>query len=113
MPIKILVILFALYAVSRVLQRYRKKDMSSRNVFLWIVFWILVAIATLWPKNTDSIAHLFGVERGADLLIFISVVALFFLVFKIIVRQEKMNRDITKMVRKMAIEEESRIKKQE
>ena len=60
-------------------------------------------IAALVPKETDVIAQFVGVERGADLLVYLSILVLFFTVFKIIVKLEKIDRDITKIVRETAI----------
>ncbi len=108
MIIKFFVILFVLFAISRVIVRYRKNEISSREVFVWSVFWVVVLSATLWPKTTDIIAQAFGVGRGVDFFIFISILALFFLIFKIIVKIEKIERDITKIVRKVAIDEKDK-----
>jgi len=108
MIIKFFVILFVLFAISRVVVRYRKNEISSRELFVWSVFWVVVLSATLWPKTTDIIAQAFGVGRGADFLIFVSIIVLFFLIFKIIVKVEKIERDITKIVRKVAIEEKNK-----
>ncbi len=105
MIIKFFVILFVLFAISRVIVRYRKNEISSREVFVWSVFWVVVLSATLWPKTTDIVAQAFGVGRGVDFLIFVSILVLFFLIFKIIVKIEKIERDITKIVRKVAIED--------
>lgn len=105
MLIKFFIITFVFFAISRALVRYRKQEISSREAILWSLFWVGVLAATLWPKTTDIIAQAFGVGRGADMLIFISIVVLFFLAFKIIVKLEKIERDITKIVRKVALDE--------
>lgn len=105
MLIKIFIIVFAFFAISRALKRFRKEELTKREVMLWTIFWVLVVAATLWPNTTDIFAKLFGVGRGADLLIYISLIALFFIVFKLVVKMEKIEKDITKIVRKMAIDE--------
>jgi len=101
--IQILIILFIAYVVFRTTKRFVKKDITLREYLIWLVFWILVGAATLVPQKTDIIARAVGVERGADLLFFISIITLFFVVFKIIVKQEKIERDITEVVRNTAI----------
>ncbi|KKQ54037.1 MAG: hypothetical protein US74_C0053G0006 [Parcubacteria group bacterium GW2011_GWA2_38_13] len=79
---------------------------------MWSIFWFLVITATLWPKSTDIVARWVGVGRGADLLVYVSIMVLFFIVFKILVKVEKIDRDVTRVVRKWAIEEkEEEIKK--
>lgn len=105
MFLKLFIILFVFFAVTRVFSRYKRQEISSREVIVWTVFWILVLAATLWPNTTDIVARYFGVGRGADFLIFLSIVALFFMVFRIIVKIEKIEKNITAVVRKSAIDE--------
>jgi hypothetical protein len=104
MIIKLIIILFVAFALWRTYLRFRHKDIGGRELAVWAIFWLLVAIVTLVPKKTDLAAQWLGVERGADLLIYLSIIVLFFIVFKIIVKLEKIDRDITKVVRRMAIE---------
>ncbi|MFA6254799.1 MAG: DUF2304 family protein [Patescibacteria group bacterium] len=105
MIIKIIIILFIVFVFWRTFLRFRKGDITSRELVIWLIFWFLVAAATLVPKKTDAVSQWLGVERGADLLVYLSVIVLFFLVFKIIVRLEKIDRDITKVVRRTALED--------
>jgi len=101
--IKIIIIVFILFVLWRTFIRFRQRDITGRELVMWVVFWLLVAGATLVPKKTDVIAQWLGVERGADLLVYLSIIVLFFVVFKIIVKLEKMDRDITKVVRNVSL----------
>ncbi|NUM25137.1 MAG: DUF2304 family protein [Candidatus Buchananbacteria bacterium] len=103
MIIKFIIILFVLVALWRTFWRFKKNDITVQELVIWSVFWLVVAAATLVPKETDTIAQFVGVERGADLLVYLSILVLFFVVFKIIVKLEKIDRDITKLVRGVAI----------
>lgn len=105
MLIKVLIIVFALFVISRILMRYRRGELSSSETIFWCTFWLLIIGATLSPRTTDEIARYVGVERGADLLVYLSVIFLFFLVFKIFVQIHKIEQDITKIIRKIALEE--------
>ncbi len=105
--IKIIIIIFILFVLSRTIVRFKRGDITSRELTIWAIFWLLVATATLVPKKTDTIAQWLGVERGADLLVYLSIIALFFVVFKIIVKLEKIDRDITKVVRHAALDQEN------
>ena len=105
MTIKILILIFILFIVWRTCLRYRKKDITGRELIIWIFFWCLVAGATILPQKTDIIASWLGVGRGADLFVYISIIVLFFLTFRIIVKLEKIDRDITRIVRQKALTE--------
>ena len=103
MIIKIVIIVFVLGVLTKTVERFRQREITGRELTLWAIFWLLVAGATLVPKETDVVAQWLGVERGADLLVYLSIIALFFMVFKIVVRLEKLDRDITNVVRHNAI----------
>lgn len=103
MIIKIIIIAFILFVLYRTFLRFKQKDITIREFFIWTIFWSLVIAATLVPQQTDRVAAFVGVERGADLLVYLSIIALFFVVFKIIVKLEKIDRNITEVVRNTAI----------
>ena len=55
------------------------------------------------PDLTSSLAKLFGVGRGADVVVYLALVGLFFMVFRLMVKIEKLEREITKVVRNKAL----------
>jgi len=105
MIIKIVIIGFILFVLWRTFLRFRKEDITGREFLIWLIFWVLVTAATLVPRKTDVLAQWLGVGRGADLLVYLSIIVLFFVAFKIIVRLEKIDRDITKVVRNAALDD--------
>jgi len=106
--IKVIIIVFILFVLWRTFIRFRKNDITSRELILWAVFWLLMAVVTLMPQRTDLVAQWLGVERGADLLVYLSIIVLFFVVFRIIVKLEKIDRDITMIVRNTALDQEDK-----
>jgi len=69
------------------------------------VFWILVGVVAFRPDSTMYFAHLLGVGRGADVVIYLALALLFFLFFKLMVKVERLDKDITKVVRAIALKE--------
>lgn len=103
--IQIILSLFIIFVVFNVISRYRKKEITAHEFIFWIFFWALVLTAIVYPRSTDKIAKIVGVSRGADLLVYLSIFALFFIVFRIFVKIEKTEKNITKIIRKIAIDE--------
>jgi len=103
MIIQLFIILFVLFVLLRIVSRFRQGDITGRELAIWAGFWFLVAIAALLPAKTDVLAAFLGVERGADLLIYVSVIVLFFIIFKVLVKLEKLDKQITKIVRQQAL----------
>ncbi len=82
--------------------------MTGREFFIWLIFWLLVLTATFWPKLTDKLANFVGVGRGVDLMIYLSIIVLFFAVFKIIIKLKQIDRNITKIVREVALKDKEK-----
>lgn len=103
MPLKIFLSIFLVVVVLRTWMNQRRGVITRREAGLWTVLWVLVFAAVLNPHATDVVARWFGVGRGADLLIFVSILALFALVSWLLSRVSKVERDITTVVRETAL----------
>lgn len=103
MFIQLFLSLFILFAFIKVLGRFRAKELSLFAFFFWLIFWLAVAVVVWQPRLSTEIANLVGVGRGADLIMYVSVAVLFYLIFRISVRIEKMEKNITKVVREIAL----------
>ncbi len=106
MIIQIILILFILYAIIKVGLRYKDKIISLQEFLIWTVFWFMVAFVIILPETTSWVANFVGVGRGVDLVIYISILILFYLAFRILVRMDKIDKDVTKIVRQIALGKE-------
>lgn len=102
--IQILAIIFVLFAISRVILKFKKRELKLAEFFMWFIFWLAVGVAFITPESLTAIANILGIGRGADLVLYVAVVVVFYLMFRIFVRLEKMERDITKLVRKKTLD---------
>ncbi len=100
---QILFTLFVLYALSAVVMRKRAQDLGPRGTAFWILFWLCTAVFVWYPEATNQIAQAFGIGRGADFVLYISLVVIFFVLFRLHVKLESMSRDVTKVVRDKAL----------
>ncbi len=86
--------------------RRASQDVISRiEAFIWSLVWIGAGVIILLPQTTTVVAHFFGVGRGADFVIYGSVVALFVLVFKLFISLERLEQTITKLVQHEALKD--------
>lgn len=105
MFIQILITLFALFALSRVLGKFKKQTLKKSEFGLWFVFWILVAVLVWLPGSLTKMANFLGIGRGADLIFYVSLLIIFYLIFRIYLKLEKIEKNITKIVRKNALDD--------
>lgn len=91
--------LFAVFAIISVFGKKRSGLLSVGGAIFWILFWLLAVVFVWWPDSTTILANKFGIGRGADLVLYVSLVIIFYILFRLNVKLELMNRDITKVVR--------------
>jgi len=108
---QILFILFALFAVVNVLKKKHEGLLGPKGAIFWLLFWLLAAVAVMLPSGITELANTFGIGRGADFVLYVAMVIIFYLLFRLNVKMESIGRDITKVVRKEAIEENRGIKR--
>ena len=103
MLIQILIAIFIVFALGMLIKRFRNVEIKLSEFVFWGLFWVLAGVAVWVPNFLTEIALRLGIGRGADLVLYVSVVVVFYLIFRIYVKLEKMERNITKVVRDKAI----------
>ena len=68
-------------------------------------FFITATGFIFFPTTTTVLAHALGVGRGADLLLYIAILAGIHAVLMLYVRTRRLNRNITEQIRASAIRE--------
>lgn len=107
-PLQILAVTFLVFAFSRVWLRAREGSIGWGMFVFWTLIWVLAIVAVIKPDLTQQIADKLGVGRGADAVIYISIVVLFYLIFRSNVAIENLRHEITKLTREIAISRETR-----
>lgn len=108
---QILFCLFVLFAVLSVMKKKQEGLLGPKGLIFWFSFWILATILVFYPNSTTTIAHYLGIGRGTDLLLYISLVVIFYVLFRLHIKLESIGRSLTKIVRKDALEEAKKDKK--
>jgi small membrane protein len=103
MTIQILATLFIAFVVGRTIGRWRLKQISTRLFIFWVLFWLIALLLFWMPHLSDRVAELLQVGRGVDAIIYISLVVMFYLMFRIFNRFERMEKEMTRLVREVAI----------
>jgi hypothetical protein len=102
--IQIFIVAFVIFAASRSILRFREGALGRGELALWLLFWSAVGVAALLPRVTEWFARLLGVGRGVDAAIYVSIILLFYLVFRIFVRLDKIDHDLTLLVRRETLD---------
>lgn len=102
-----LVPLIGLIYIVRTVRQYLNKKRSVRNMAVWVIFWSTIILLAIIPNEISfKIADLLGFKNNVNAIIFVALGLLFLLVFYLSSTIEKLENQITELVRKMALEED-------
>lgn len=104
---QIIALIVISFFVFRLLWQKRKKRIGANEFVFWLIFWILAALAVIFLKWIDALVAGLGFSgSGIEVLLYAGVVVLFYFIFKLRIRMERIERNITKIVREIAVKDE-------
>ncbi len=110
-PIQVILLIFVLFALSRAYLRYSEGKIKITEFAFWIIIWGSATAAALSPKIVGFFSNLIGIGRPADLIIYVAIILLFYLIFRSYVMIDEIDQKMTKIVRELAIDKQNRNKK--
>ncbi len=102
---QIVLITFAIFGFAAAVSRYRRGGLSFNQLILWSLLWLGVAGVVLRPETASLVARRLGVGRGADVVVYLALAAVFYLLFRLLARLEDHERQITRLTRELALKE--------
>ena len=99
-------VLFGLFALINVYLSYKRNIIRTYGFLFWELVWISTIAVAVYPSILRIISDVLQIERGIDSLIYVSIVVLFYLLFKLYVRYDALEKEITKLVRMISLEQE-------
>ena len=80
-----------------------RRAINRRAAFAWSILWLATGVSIARPSLTIVVAHFLGIGRGADLVFYCAILAMFIGFFIIYVRLKRLDRQITILVRNAAL----------
>ena len=103
-----LVPLVALVYTTRVIVQYRRRRRLLTSTFFWILFWIAItALAIVHNEISQAIANILGFKDNVNAIIFVALGFLFSIVFYLSATVERLQRQMTDLIRKVALDNAS------
>ena len=106
MKITTITIFFALVAclsVWRILINIKGERIGIRSGIVWMGLWLCIGFFSLFPDLLDKLMVVAQMESRMFFLLVVAVFILFALVFNLVSRIDTMQRDMSKIVREIAI----------
>lgn len=103
---QILGALIGIIAIILSILRIRERKMSVGMFVLWIFIWAMVIVISIYPQSTTILASFTGIGRGLDFVLIIGLIGCFYIIFKLYTMIEKMEQEITELVREIALQKD-------
>ncbi len=106
--VQIVILIFAIFALSRAFLRVKERQMAISAFAFWTIIWSAIIFTALFPGILSRIAILIGVSSGTNLLVIFGAILLFYLIFRLHIRMDKTEKELTKLVTELAIKEKKK-----
>lgn len=101
----IALVIITLFLIKIIIQK-RKSQINKTEFFFWLSFWFISFLAIVFIKEIDILLESAGVSAsGINFIVYLSVLFLFYLIFKLRLSVAKLDRELTSLNRKIAIKE--------
>ena len=105
MTVQILLVIAALGALIYFVRKQHNVRIRASKRIAFFAFIAVNIYAVLRPDDTTKVAHLIGVGRGTDLVLYLLVVAFVFGMLNTYLRQREISNHLTDLARAMALRE--------
>ncbi|MBI4811894.1 DUF2304 family protein [Candidatus Falkowbacteria bacterium] len=101
---QIIALIIIAFFLARLFWQKQKRQIGANEFIFWFFFWLIAALAVISLKWLDKAVAALGFSgSGIEVLLYIGIAVLFYFIFRLRLRLEKTERDITKIVREMAV----------
>ncbi len=101
---QVIALIIVSFFLARLFWQKQKGQIKAGEFVFWLIFWLIAGFAIIFIKQIDNLVAGLGFSgSGIEVLIYLAVVVLFYLIFKIRIKLAKIEKDITNIVRGIAI----------
>lgn len=99
-------ILLAGIVISKSYVDFRARAESLPMFIFWIFTWTMIVLVALFPSIVDFLMSFGSGRSGVGTFLGMALVFLFFVVYRMYVKLERMEQNLTKTIQELALKEE-------
>jgi len=97
-------LIFIAFFLARLFWQKKQKQLGANEFIFWLIFWLISAATIVSLKWVDKLVAKLGFSgSGIDILLYLAIAILFYFIFRLRLRMEKMEKDITAIVRELSL----------
>ncbi|HKM40743.1 MAG TPA: DUF2304 domain-containing protein [Patescibacteria group bacterium] len=105
---QILASLILFFFILKLFRAKKRKHISSNEFIFWLIFWLLGLLSIILIKPLDQLLKYIGFSSsGINLIFYLAVLFLFYLIFRMRIRLVQIEKDLTKLSRDITLNEKS------
>lgn len=81
-----------------------RRRVNLGSALFWLAVWVAAGLAILNPEWTRIVAEALGIARGADLVFYCAILAMFIGFFLVYAKLRRLDHTMTQIVRAVALE---------
>ena len=81
----------------------RRRRLTGPVGVAWLLLWAAAALSVAFPTILVALANILGIGRGADLVLYLSILFMFAGFFAVYLRFRRLDEQLTRIVRHLAI----------
>jgi len=106
--------IIGIFFIYRTIVQYMRRKRTLVAMVVWVLFWVSITLMAIIPNPVSmKIASILGFRSNVTAVIFVSIALLFLFVFYLSSTIEKLEHQMTDLVRKIAIDEKAKLDKEE
>jgi len=95
---QLLAIIIIVSFLVRLFKQKKKNQITPNEFFIWLIFWLIALIAIIFLKQIDTLVADLGFSgTGINILVYLAVLALIYLVFRMRLNIAKMEKNISEL----------------
>ena len=98
-------LIFISVSLYKVVIKIKNGQLGIKESFVWVFAWVLGAIIIFDPGISIKISNLFGIGRGVDLVIYSSIIFLYYISYKIYLKIDSLQKKIKELSTKIALKD--------
>jgi len=101
---EIIALLIIIFFLSRLGWQFYHDEISRSQFLFWLIFWFIAGGLIIFIRSIDQVVARLGFSStGIELLLYIAVATIFYWVFRLRLKMEKMEKNITELTRIAAL----------
>ncbi len=99
-------LVFIAIFIWRLLVQKKKKQINGNEFIFWLSFWVIGALAIIFIRFLDRLLVSAGFSgSGINFLLYLAVITLFYLVFKLRLKLSKLDKNLSDLVREITLKQ--------